>query len=118
MGKFDIAFVQKYFIYQSKNGDDEEGDADEEEDKPVNSKRKLSNAKIQQEEERKKELAIKRQQIKAKTQQKLRMQEFGELFRSKGFLWLANRHDMCGMISHAASVITIEFNGPWVVLEP
>jgi len=73
---------------------------------------------MRKEEERKKELAIKKQQKKAKTQQGLRTQEFGELLRSKGFLWLANRHDMCGMISHAGSVITIEFNGPWVVLEP
>jgi len=113
--RFDSDFVQKYFVFQSKDGDDEE--EDEEEDAQVKGKKKLSKAELQKEEERKKELAIMKQQTKAKTQQGLRMQEFGELIRSKGFLWLANRHDMCGMMSHAGSVIGIEFNSPWVVLE-
>lgn len=42
----------------------------------------------------------------------------GEILRSKGFLWLANHHDLTGMMSHANAVLTIEFPARWAVLQP
>merc|ERR1719247_2365543 len=41
----------------------------------------------------------------------------GDLFRSKGFVWMANRHDLIGVLSQASSVLTIEFPDAWTVLQ-
>eukprot|EP00933_Yihiella_yeosuensis_P006825 TRINITY_DN111636_c0_g1_i1.p1 TRINITY_DN111636_c0_g1~~TRINITY_DN111636_c0_g1_i1.p1 ORF type:complete len:564 (-),score=130.95 TRINITY_DN111636_c0_g1_i1:405-2096(-) len=60
---------------------------------------------------------IKKQQEEADAKQKLRTQEIGDLFRSKGFFWLANMHDYRGVMSQAGSVLTTNFNEMWNVHE-
>ena len=47
-----------------------------------------------------------------------RTQEFGALFRSKGFLWMANSHDKIGVLGHAGNTISIALPTTWAVLHP
>merc|ERR1712039_685302 len=89
--RFDRDFVDKYFTFQEKGG----GAGDLETD----------------------EAAIQMQQEDANAKQKLRTRDMGDLLRSKGFLWLANQHELTGMMSQAGSVMTIDFPGKWSVLE-
>merc|ERR1712032_1129729 len=41
----------------------------------------------------------------------------GGVFRSKGFIWLADRHDAMGVFSSAASALTLDFPQLWGVLD-
>ncbi|PRW20325.1 cobalamin synthesis [Chlorella sorokiniana] len=45
-------------------------------------------------------------------------QHFGQVLRSKGFLWLAGRDDVGGEWSQAGSVLRISANGPWFAAIP
>ena len=40
--------------------------------------------------------------------------KFGYVLRSKGFIWLAGRDDMCGEWGHAGSNLSIGCGGPWM----
>jgi len=48
----------------------------------------------------------------------IRTQDFGSLFRSKGFLWMANSHDKIGVLGHAGNTISIALPTTWAVLHP
>ncbi|CAE7912752.1 unnamed protein product, partial [Symbiodinium necroappetens] len=52
---------------------------------------------------------IRRSQAEAAKKKRLREETLGGLLRSKGFLWLANRHDLMGIFSQAANMLTIQF---------
>jgi len=41
----------------------------------------------------------------------------GDLIRSKGFLWLANRNDLMGVFSHTGNVMSLEFPSRWTILD-
>lgn len=66
---------------------------------------------------RQREAAVMKQQKEANAKQSLRYKIMGGLFRSKGFLWMANRHDFVGTSSQAGDVLTIEFNESWYALD-
>ena len=53
---------------------------------------------------------------KAAEKQSERYDKFNQLLRSKGFLWLANSHDIVQMMSQAGNMITIEQSNTWNVL--
>ena len=40
--------------------------------------------------------------------------KFGHVLRSKGYIWLAGRDDMCGEWGHAGSNLSISCGGPWM----
>lgn len=44
--------------------------------------------------------------------------EMGGIIRSKGFHWIASRHDICGIWSHAGQFLTLEPAGPWMAALP
>lgn len=119
--RFDKTFVEKFFVYQNKSA--EEDDAPHETSrastKQGKGRAKTSSRKSekQMKENRRKEVAVRRQQRESTSKHQLRLAEMGDLFRSKGFLWLADRHDMTGMMSTAGSVMTIEFPEMWSVLQ-
>lgn len=45
-------------------------------------------------------------------------EEMDDVIRSKGFLWIATRHDICGVWSHAGKFLTLEPAGPWLAALP
>lgn len=56
------------------------------------------------------------QQESAKTQA-LRTEKMGTLFRSKGFIWLANLHDFKGVFNQAGNLVKVEGGGLWTVMD-
>lgn len=53
------------------------------------------------------------------TQRQRRLREsFGQLLRSKGFVWIATRQDLCGEWSQAGGVIRFTVGGPWYAALP
>lgn len=61
--------------------------------------------------------ATRRSQAEAAKKKRLREETFGGLLRSKGFLWLANRHDLMGIFSQAGNMLTIQFPERWLTLQ-
>jgi len=61
---------------------------------------------------------VKRRQKEALSSQKVREDTIGVLLRSKGFIWLANAHDLMGCISQAGNMMTVDLDGTsfWDVL--
>jgi G3E family GTPase len=43
---------------------------------------------------------------------------YGQLLRSKGFVWLATRPDLCGEFSAAGSILRFTVGGPWYASLP
>lgn len=84
--RFEDKFVEKFFILHEKP----------DESQPENPGKQPSKK------------AIMRRQEEANKKQLVRNKEIGTLLRSKGFLWIANRHDLMGIYSHAGNVLTIE----------
>lgn len=44
--------------------------------------------------------------------------EFGNIMRSKGYLWIAGRDDMCGEWGHAGAVLEMSNGGCWMATLP
>eukprot|EP00122_Pirum_gemmata_P006199 Pgem_evm1s5661 len=61
---------------------------------------------------------VEERQALAAEKQKIRNDEFGVLCRSKGFVWMANTHDLMGCYGQAGNMVTIETPGPWACLDP
>lgn len=54
----------------------------------------------------------------ASEKEALRTEVMGSMFRSKGFIWLANNHDFKGVFNHAGNLVKItEVGGLWSVME-
>lgn len=56
-------------------------------------------------------------QAEASAKQSARNDRFGSLLRMKGFLWLANSHDLICIVSSAGNMLRMERNGVWSCLE-
>lgn len=63
------------------------------------------------------EVLIKRKQEEAKEKQTLRCGVLGDILRSKGFIWMANSHDLQGCFGQAGNMVTIESSGTWNALD-
>lgn len=44
--------------------------------------------------------------------------KYGTVYRSKGFIWIAGRDDVCGEWGHAGAVTQLGCGGPWMGLVP
>ncbi len=42
----------------------------------------------------------------------------GGVMRSKGFVWLATRHNLVGVWSQASEIIALDYGGAWWVTTP
>merc|ERR1712241_162036 len=53
-------------------------------------------------------------QRKAAGKQKVRAEAFGELLRSKGFIWIASTNNIIGGGQQAGNIIRLEAESPWM----
>jgi len=53
-------------------------------------------------------------QKEAGVKQKKRIEEIGELLRSKGFIWIASTNDVMGGWQQAGNILRIAAEGPWM----
>ena len=61
--------------------------------------------------------AIQTLQAQALEKQRDRTAALGLLLRSKGFVWMANSHDLMATVSHAGNMIALDTEGPWTALD-
>ena len=61
-----------------------------------------------------KQIILKVLQKKAAEKQSRRVGVFGDLLRSKGFIWIASSHNIMGGWQQAGNVIRIEAESPWM----
>ena len=61
-----------------------------------------------------------REKAKAEAAEKLAIsrQKYGHVFRSKGFVWIAGRDEVCGEWGHAGAVLQLDCGGPWMGMLP
>lgn len=128
--RFYEQFIDTYFHQVER--EEEESDEEEEEDdtddeeledvgEPQEQKGKKPTkeelAKFRKEMDKIKAERLEQLQKEAVLKQKKRKQDFGNLCRSKGFLWMANGHDIMGCFSQAGNIITIEATATWQVVD-
>ena len=101
--RFAQAFVHKFFVYQ----DDDPGRQGNQESGIANDDEETSEPKRTPEEF----------QRMALDREKIRTEQLGQVIRSKGFLWLADMHDLVGTFSHAGNLVVLDSHGPWATLE-
>ncbi|KAK3239736.1 hypothetical protein CYMTET_50358 [Cymbomonas tetramitiformis] len=95
--RFHESFVEKFFVFVEQGARNKsEGDEDSEENGED----------------------IKRRQEDGAAKQVLRTSTFGKVLRSKGFLWIASRHDMVNNFGQAGNIVTIDGSGVWKALDP
>ncbi len=116
--RFGEGFLHKFFVYYDPYDDDSEGQNDQLSD--------ITNGKMTEHDEAVKQeegtsLQSKRSpeafQAMARDRQTTRTKELGQLIRAKGFLWLADTHDLMTTFSHAGNLVTLTAGGPWKALE-
>merc|ERR1712117_241891 len=90
-------------------------DDDEEDDSGVEEDGNKEAQKLKEEEERKQE--EKEYQEEANIKYKKRQADFGDLLRSKGFLWVATSHNTIGAWQQAGSVLRITPEVRWMCLQ-
>ena len=116
-------FAEKYFISieqdngseevdENKSGVQEDGNENKQDtraDQPI-----ATETTVRKEE---KEEELKQREEEARKKQKLREKRFGMLLRSKGFVWMANAHDLMGSFSQAGNSLKVEPCKIWTVLD-
>merc|ERR1712178_649681 len=132
-GKLVDKFLTPYFMdpietleedeEENDSGVEEDGNKEEEDKKeedsgePEPKKQKLDEeAQKLKEEERKQELI--ETQKEANIKYKQRQADFGDLLRSKGFLWVATSNDTIGGWQQAGNVLRIAPETRWMCLQP
>lgn len=95
---------------EEEEGEDEEGEENEKEEK----KKELSEEeKLKKEMEKEERLKILQQ--KADLKRAKRTETFGELLRSKGFVWIATSHNIIGGWQQAGNLLRLEAENPWMI---
>ena len=61
---------------------------------------------------------VEARQAAALGKQQARTEAFGNLLRTKGFVWLANMHDLMGTFGQAGNTVTLETSNDWTCLHP
>lgn len=112
--RFHEEFIDKFFVLVD-NEDDEDTDCEEEgEESPEEEKDEEAANQNQATDE---EEGIKRLQEEADTKQKIRANLFGNVLRSKGFLWTAHSHDLMVVYGQASNAVTMTLGERWKVLD-
>jgi len=122
-GKLVERFLNPYFMDPIENlEEDEENDSGVDEDQNGDGSESPKRQKIDdetkklKEEERKQELI--ESQKEANIKYKKRQADFGDLLRSKGFLWVATSNDTIGGWQQAGNVLRIAPETRWMCLQP
>jgi len=110
--RFDADLVRKFFLFHDDEDGEEEGDGDGA--KPRGGRK---TKREQERREKDREEKLRKRQEEASEKEPLRTERMGSLLRSKGFIWLANRHDFMGVYSSVGSVLTLSFPTRWNALE-
>jgi G3E family GTPase len=112
--RFDQEFVEKFFVFHRRKSDEEQED---DSSKLRKNRDQGKGRKQKREKEAQRDAAARKLQRESIKKGKQRTEKMGELLRSKGFLWLANRTDFMGVMSTANDVLTIDFPDRWMALQ-
>lgn len=112
--RFHETFVDKYFVFHDVDDDEE----DDEEEKEENGAENEAPQEIVEEEKLSKTEKIKLLQEEGIAKQNLRTKTFGNILRSKGFIWTAHTHDMMIVYGQAGNTVTMDMGEKWDVLDP
>ena len=116
--RFGREFLHKFFVYYDPYDDDLEEQGDQASDIADGDKTEHHEAMKQDEGERPKpKRSPEELQRMAYDRQRARTEELGQLIRAKGFLWLADTHDLMTTFSHAGNLVTMTPGGVWTALE-
>jgi len=110
--RFQNDFIAKFFIYDDSDSDDDDHNDPR---RPIGNR---LNKAWQKTMDAQKEAALRKKQKEAQAKKVSRTETMGNFLRSKGFLWLANRHDMVGILSHANNIMSLDFPDRWEALNP
>jgi len=102
--KFHKNFLEEYFVLVEDEEDEEEDNEEGE-------------GKQEMEEDDDDEERMEEMQIEAVAKRNKRTEAFGNLLRSKGFIWLPNMHDIMAAYSQAGSMVTVDTQQHWIVLD-
>jgi len=105
--RFEMNIINEFFVIHEPQLDEHEPgseDDDEDDHDEYEPEGELQNRILQQQQE-------------ANAKQCARTAAMGDVFRSKGFIWLADRHDIMGVFSSAGSALTVDYPQPWGVLQ-
>ena len=117
--RFNEAFLNKYFVSYDPDSYDAEGQDDQGSGIINGDKMEYDDAVEQDERERPKpKHSPEELQKMASERQEARTKELGQLIRTKGFLWLADSHDLMTIFSHAGNLVTLAALEFWTALEP
>ena len=116
--RFGEGFLHKFFVYYDPHDADLEGQ-DDQASEVANSNTTKQDDAGEQTEGKPSELKRSSEELKkmAYDRQRARIEELGQLTRAKGFLWLADTHDLMTTFSHAGNFVTMAPGGIWTALE-
>ena len=116
--RFGQGFLHKFFVYYDPCDNDFEGQGDQVSEFD-NSETTEHEDTVGQQEEKSPESkrSAKDFQRMASDRQKTRNQKLGQLIRAKGFLWLADTHDLMTTFSQAGNLVTMAPSGLWTALD-
>ena len=116
--RFGRGFLHKFFVYYDPYDDDSEEQGDQAPGIANGDRTEHDDAVKQDEgESPKPKRSIEELQKMAYDRQRTRTKELGQLIRAKGFLWLADTHDLMTTFSHAGNLVTMAPGGVWTALE-
>ncbi len=116
--RFAEGFLHKFFVYYDPYDNDSEGQNDQGSDIANDDKTEHDEAAKQDEGKRPEPTRSPEEfQGMAADRQRVRDKDLGQLIRAKGFLWLADTHDLMTTFSHAGNLVTMSPGGLWAALE-
>ncbi len=116
--RFGRGFLHKFFVYYDAYDDDSEELEDQASGNANGDEMEHNDdAKQMEGESLKSKRSLEELQEMAYDRQKTRTEGLGQLIRAKGFLWLADTHDLMTTFSHAGNLVTMTPGGVWTALE-
>ena len=116
--RFAERFLHKFFVYYDPYDNDSEGQSDQGSDIATDDKTEHDDT-AKQDEGKSPEPTRSPEEFQrmAADRQRVRDKDLGQMIRAKGFLWLADTHDLMTTFSHAGNLVTMSPGGLWAALE-
>mmetsp|Transcript_22146 Transcript_22146/g.44407 ORF Transcript_22146/g.44407 Transcript_22146/m.44407 type:complete len:403 (-) Transcript_22146:92-1300(-) len=116
--RFHETFVEKYFVFHDIEDDEDEESEEENETENKVPQQIVEEEKLSELTETKSQTEkIKLQQEEGIAKQNLRTKTFGNILRSKGFIWTAHTHDMMIVYGQAGNTVTMDLDEKWDILD-